>query len=99
MTATPTLPPQPMSSARNSRFDNDWDMYSRHMMGDHVPAAPRQKPGNSGKRWTDEETNRLSDLYLGNNPIAAIARELGRGQNAVRIKLQQIGLLEEGDIF
>lgn len=97
---TPTLPPSPpMGSARNSRFANDWDMYNRHMIDDKSSTTPRHKPGNSGKRWTDEETTQLSDLYLGNKPLAAIARELGRGQNAVRIKLQQIGLLEEGDIF
>lgn len=96
---TPTLPPSPpMGSARNGRFLNDWDMYNRQMIDDKGTSTPRHKPGNSGKRWTDEETNQLSDLYLENKPLATIARELGRGQNAIRIKLQQIGLLEEGDI-
>lgn len=93
---TPSLPTKPMKHDGYNPF-NDWDIFSRHLTERSSP--PRQKPSNSGKKWTDEETNLLSDLYLGNKPLATIARELGRGQNAVRIKLQQIGLLEEGDIF
>jgi F-box protein, helicase, 18 len=88
--------PPPITTNRDDLFLAEMELFHRRHSGESRPIRP--KPGNSGKRWTDEETTLLSDLYLGNNPLAAIARELGRGPNAVRIKLQQIGLLEEGDI-
>jgi predicted XRE-type DNA-binding protein len=43
------------------------------------------------KRWTDDDLFLLESL-LGEMPIEAIAKKLGRPENTVRIKARQIGL-------
>ncbi len=89
----------PILQARNfykksGSFD-DWDLYSRSQYN----ATGKIKKANQGKKWTEDDEDLLVQLYNEANGLKEIASELGRGENAVRIKLINLGLLEEGDDF
>jgi hypothetical protein len=62
-------------------------------------SSGKSKKANQGKKWTDEDEELLVQLYNDENGIKEIANELGRGENAVRIKLINLGMIEEGDDF
>lgn len=57
------------------------------------------KTTNHGKRWTDEEEESLIEQYRNQYSIKEIAKSLGRGEAGVRMKLINMGLMEEGDKF
>lgn len=91
--------PMPTQHARyKNSFSDDWDVYSRSASKNYG-AGTSKKTTNHGKRWTDEEEDTLEQLYAAGTSIKDIAKKLGRGENGVRIKLMNIGLLDEGDVF
>ena len=90
---TPIL--QARSSYKKSTSYDDWDLYSRSQN----TSSGKSKKANQGKKWTEEDEDLLVQLYNEANGLKAIASELGRGENAVRIKLINLGLLEEVDDF
>jgi hypothetical protein len=53
------------------------------------------KSSNRGKKWTDEEEHLLGELYKQGEPLEEIAKRLERGRNGVRIKLVNLGLMDE----
>ena len=93
--AEPILPKR--YSSKLSSLD-DWDSYE---------AATRKKSGSSsssssrisnhGKKWSAEDENDLQHLFSDGTAIKDIAKQLGRGINGIRYKLQEMGLLDEGD--
>jgi F-box protein 18 (helicase) len=50
---------------------------------------------NRGKKWTDEEEHLLGELYKQGETLEEIAKRLQRGRNGVRIKLMDLGLMDE----
>ena len=50
---------------------------------------------NHGKRWTDDEEDAAAELFSSGTPIKDIAKQLSRGINGVRIKLINMGLMED----
>lgn len=53
---------------------------------------------NHGKKWTEEEQNRLTEMFSKGSSTKEIAKQLARGEKGVRIKLMSLGLLD-GDYF
>ena len=51
---------------------------------------------NHGKKWSAEDENDLQHLYSDGTSMKDMAKQLGRGINGIRYKLQEMGLLEEG---
>lgn len=49
-------------------------------------------PKNSGKKWTDEDVQRLKSLAKGNTPTGLIAYNLGRSKEAVRAKASDLDI-------
>ncbi len=84
----------PNKSNYKKTSGDEWDMYSRTQA-----ARTTGKTTNHGKRWTDEEEEEIILLYQAGVSIKEIAVQLGRGENGVKIKLMNLGMLEEGDVF
>lgn len=57
------------------------------------------KTTNHGKRWTDEEEENLIEQYRNQYSIKEIAKNLGRGEAGVKMKLVNLGLMDEGDDY
>jgi hypothetical protein len=53
------------------------------------------KPSNRGKKWTNEEEHLLGELYKQGETLEEIAKRLERGRNGVRMKLVELGLMDE----
>lgn len=47
---------------------------------------------NSGKQWTNQEKTQLAQLASKNTPTRVIGLLLGRPENGVRTKAQEIGV-------
>ena len=86
---------QARSSYKKSGSFDDWDLYSRSQN----TSSGKSKKAKQGEKWTDEDEELLVQLYNDENGLQEIAKELGRGVNAVRIKLINLGMIEEGDAF
>jgi ATP-dependent exoDNAse (exonuclease V) beta subunit len=87
---------------QSSRYKDDWELYSRTAVNNNSSQLKNnvsKKPGNHGKRWTDEEEDSLEELFVKEVPVKEIARKLGRGENSIRQKLINMGLLDEEDVF
>lgn len=78
---------------RNNYLD-DWDLYGRSFSKKEAKSS-YTKSGNHGKRWTDEEEDEAAGLFNTGKSIKEIARQLSRGENGVRMKLINMGLIDE----
>ena len=58
--------------------------------------AAQGRPRNAGKAWTKEEENRLVRDFRKGNAIPELARQHQRTENAIRIRLEQLGEIEPG---
>ncbi|MBL4537681.1 MAG: hypothetical protein JKP96_03340 [Oceanicaulis sp.] len=47
---------------------------------------------NSGKRWSDKDKTELKKLAKGNTPTRVIGLKLGRSEDAVYSKAQELGV-------
>lgn len=56
-------------------------------------ARRAQLPQSVGKRWTEEEQQRLREEFNGNEPISLIATQHGRTIRAIEARLERLGLL------
>lgn len=56
--------------------------------------AEQERPQNAGKPWTKEEENRLVRNFRKGNAISELARQHQRTENAIRIRLEQLGEIE-----
>ena len=95
--------PVPLVQTQNSRygkgFAGDWELYSRSAAKNADPYNASNKTTNHGKRWTDEEEDKVIELYTGGTSIKEIAKKLGRGESGVRIKLMNLDMLDDEDVF
>jgi superfamily I DNA/RNA helicase len=57
------------------------------------------KSGNHGKRWSEEEEDLLIEQYRNQYSIKEIAKNLGRGEAGIKMKLMNLGLMNEEDVF
>ena len=57
------------------------------------------KSGNHGKKWTDEEEAEATQLFNNGTSIKAIARQLNRGENGVKIKLKDMGVMDGWGVY
>lgn len=57
------------------------------------------KSGNHGKRWTEEEEEMLIEQHRNQYSLKEIAKNLGRGEAGVKMKLMNLGLMNEEDVF
>jgi len=88
-----------MTSSRKyqrSSYPDDWDLYKK-ASSKFDAAGSYSKPGNYGKRWNPLEEDEAADLYNSGVSVKQIAQQLGRGENGVRIKLINMGIMDEGD--
>ena len=56
--------------------------------------AEQEHPQNAGKPWTKEEENRLVRNFRKGNVISELAQQHQRTENAIRIRLEQLGEIE-----
>lgn len=66
--------------------------------GEH-PSAQFSKPDNQGKAWTEEEFGTLKELYSTKHPIEGIAKQLGRSEKSIRLKLYSTALIRVQDML
>ena len=66
--------------------------------GEH-PSAQFSKPDNQGKAWTEEEFGTLKELYNTKHPIEGIAKQLGRSEKSIRLKLYSTALIRVQDML
>jgi F-box protein 18 (helicase) len=98
--ATPVSPLLNTTNTRYTRnFSDDWDIYTRSLSRLHNEIRYDTRTTNHGKRWTEEEQNQLTELYKHGVSLKEIAKKLKRGENGVRMKLMDIGLIKDEDIF
>jgi len=55
------------------------------------------RSSNRGKKWTDEDEHLLEELHKKGETVDEIAKQLQRGSYGVRIKLVNMGLMDDGD--
>lgn len=82
---------------KNNRAD-DWDLYATSFDNENKKSS-YLKSTNHGKRWTDDEEDEAAELFDKGIPIKDIAKQLNRGINGVKIKLINMGLLEDDALF
>jgi len=87
------------SSKRYQRnnFADDWDIYADSYANKNAKSG-FTKSTNHGKRWTDDEEDKVAELFSNGIPIKDIAKKLGRGVNGVTMKLMNLGLMEDGEV-
>ena len=89
-----------MTSSRKyqrSSYADDWDLYKK-AASKFDTASSYSKPGNYGKKWNRLEEDEAAELYNNGVSLKKIAQQLGRGENGVRFKLREMGIMNEGDI-
>jgi superfamily I DNA/RNA helicase len=83
------------TSTRYKPMDDEWKLYSRS----RISKTSYSKTTNHGKRWNEAEEELLEQLFRQGSNMKEIAASLGRGEKGVRVKLIQLGLLDEDDVF
>ena len=100
--------PVPLIQIQNNRYGKSfagdpiaigWELYSRSAAKNSDTYHAGNTTSNRGKRWTDEEEDMLQELYTAGTSIKEIAKKLGRGENGVRIKLMNLDMLDDADVF
>ena len=74
-------------------------MYSKYNQKKSSSDAKTNKAGNHCKSWTVADEEKLQLLFNNQESFKAIARELGSGEKAVKIKLINLGLLAEDEEY
>lgn len=77
-----------------NNYQDEFDLYAETFSFKNEKGS-YPKTFNHGKRWTDEEEDEAAELFGKEVPIKDIAKKLGRGVNGVKIKLVNMGLMEE----
>jgi hypothetical protein len=50
------------------------------------------KPTNHGKSWSEQDISKLKELAQGNTPTRVIGLKLGRTEDSVQAKANEVGL-------
>ena len=50
------------------------------------------KPANHGKSWSEQDISKLKELAQGNTPTRVIGLKIGRTEDSVQAKANEIGL-------
>jgi hypothetical protein len=86
----------PISNSRfTTGFRTDWDLYDR------IPQeirSPYQRIINHGKKWSEDDESTLVEMFNKGSSLKEIAKKLGRGEKGVKIKLMNIGLMDNKDV-
>jgi F-box protein, helicase, 18 len=77
---------------------SDWNAYSTTAQQKSEPVKTG-KTTNHGKKWSIEEEQELQNLFNNSLPLKEIAKQLGRGANGIRYKLQNMGLLSADEFM
>lgn len=77
-----------------SNRDDDWDFYASSFYSKNETTS-YPKTSNHGKRWTDDEEDEAAELFADGVPLNDISKKLGRGINGVKMKLANMGLLDD----
>ncbi len=91
---TETILPKHYSS-KYSSLDNR-DRYVTAAQKKSSSPRSNTRISNHGKKWSAEDENDLQQLFSDGTAIKDLAKQLGRGINGIRYKLQEMGLLQEG---
>lgn len=91
-------PPELPASFNKNSLNGDYPDRLIHGSRKEYRLNRFDKRDNHGKQWTEEEVCKLKELYTTNHAIEAIAKELGRGENGIRLKLYFTGLIRVQDM-
>lgn len=83
------------SNTRYQPANADWELYNRS----RISKTNYTKATNHGKRWTDAEEELLEELFRQGSSIKEIASSLARGEKGVRVKMIQLGFIDEDEVF
>ncbi len=89
----------PAKRSSYQAFD-DWDLYSK--ADKYKPATTSSKSNrssNSGKHWSADDEDKLQTMFYNHDSFKEIAKELGRGEKAIRMKLINLGLMAEDELY
>ena len=96
----------PTSKRGGHQAFDDWDLYNEYKSkasqgkkGNSTKPIKSAKPVNSGKPWINDDEDRLEIMFEHHLSLEEMATKLGRGGNAVRMKLIDLGLIEEDEVY
>lgn len=84
---------------KRATADTWWEQYAKSQSSGNNKSSTSNKPGNAGKRWTEDELGLLESLCLEGSSVKDIAKALDRTQGSVRSKLIQLGMIDDGAEF
>jgi F-box protein, helicase, 18 len=79
---------------QRSNYTDDRHLYERASFDKEIKSN-YSKSGNYGKKWSKEDEEWLQQSHLAGRSIKEMAAQLGRGVNGIRIKLMNLGLMDE----
>jgi len=91
--APPVIAAAPRKYQRNV-YTDDWDLSDKKSSPGEIKNSFR-KTGNYGKKWTREDEDLLKQSHMAGHGLKELAAQLSRGVNGVKIKLMNLGLMDE----
>jgi len=88
----PAIVTAPKNYQRNM-YKTDWDWHDGALPGKEKSSYARS--GNYGKKWSKEDEEFLKQSHLAGSNLKELAAQLSRGVQGVRIKLMNLGLMDE----
>lgn len=70
--------------------------FAQKILLKEVFPRPAARPQNAGKPWAKAEESLLLQEFRRGMDIASLAQRHGRTENAIRIRLEQLGEIEAG---
>ncbi|MEO8772617.1 MAG: UvrD-helicase domain-containing protein [Ferruginibacter sp.] len=95
-------PPAPMLTTtkryQSRSYLDDFDIYEATVLKKELNIR-NSKPGNYGKKWSEEDVDEAIHLFNKGGSLKEIAKRLSRGENGVRMKLIELGLMGDDGQF
>ena len=92
--AQPSIVVAAKKNYQRSSYMDDFDLYDKSFSGQTVKSS-YSKTFNHGKKWTKEDEALMKQSHSAGESFKTIASKLGRGVNGVRMKLTEMGLLDD----
>ncbi len=90
---TPVVAAASPKKYQRNVYTEDWDLFDKRTS----PKEQRtsySKTGNYGKKWSKEDEEFLKQSHFAGSGVKEMAAQLSRGVNGVRIKLMNMGLID-----
>lgn len=81
----------------NEHYEEVEKIIKRDQFKETIPEkskGPKNRLGNAGASWTQEDEAKLIDMFNERRPIAEIAANFGRTSGAIRSRMKKLGLID-----